>query len=188
MVTRKYSTTEKRIWQRTWFSIMLLVVGALSVAFAISMDGYVYRLESMNSPSDFPDLSHEVVETVQVEEIGKTGMASWYDYGLKNFPNYSKNNFTAASRDYPRGTKLKVCRIDKTLKVDEIGFSYGAISYEAKNPDLIPYTEFVKCVEVWVNDYVENPGVIIDLSSAAFKELAPLSRGLVEVKVFKIEK
>lgn len=89
-------------------------------------------------------------------------IASWYDYKLPDFPDYSKNNFTAASRDYPKGTILIVCQ--DTIK-----------------PEL-------KCVQVRVNDYgpdkIKHPDRAIDLSSAAFKELAPLSVGLVKVKIY----
>lgn len=89
-------------------------------------------------------------------------IASWYDYSLPNFPDYSKENFTAASRDFPKGTLLIVC--EDTIK-----------------PEL-------KCVQVRVNDYgpdmVEHPDRDIDLSSAAFKELAPLSVGLVKVRIY----
>lgn len=170
MVTRKYNTTEKRIWDKAWFLVGMLIVGILLVSFVNFMSGYVDRLESRIRPSDFPDLSHEVVEIVEVEEVGKTGKASWYDYSLKNHPNYSKSNFTAASRDYPRGTKLKVCRIEINITRLKGG----------KWQDW-------PCVNVRVNDYVENPKVIIDLSSAAFSKLAALSRGLIEVEVTKIE-
>jgi len=78
------------------------------------------------------------------------GVASWYDYDLKDYPDYSKDHLTCASRDYPKGTMLEV--------------TYGD-----------------KSVVCRVNDWIEHPDRIIDLSSMAFKELAPLSVGLLEV-------
>ena len=80
------------------------------------------------------------------------GIASWYDYDLPDYPAYSKDHDTCASRDYPKGTLL-----------------------------LVSNTEIE--VVCRVNDYVENPKVIIDLSSHAFSQLAPLSKGLIVVVV-----
>lgn len=88
-------------------------------------------------PPEFPDTA---------------GIASWYDYGLPDFPMYSTYTDTAASREYPKGTWLLV-------------------SYQNEN------------VVVRVNDYVENPDVIIDLSSHAFQQLTPLHIGVIPVEV-----
>lgn len=101
--------------------------------------------------------------------IFNRGKASWYDYSLKDFPNYSKNNFTAASRDYPRGTKLKVCREYKSIR------------------EITCCGVWTDCVEVRVNDYVENPDVIIDLSSKAFSQLAGLGLGIIDVSIKEIK-
>lgn len=88
------------------------------------------------------------------------GIASWYDYSLEGFPDYSKNNLTCASRDYERGTYLIVRRIDIGTKVKCRVNDYGP--------------------EAWTNR-------IIDLSSASFKALAPLGVGLIEVIVYAEE-
>src|SRR3990167_8042070 len=93
-------------------------------------------------------LEKEPLENVKVN----TGIASWYDYELPEYPDYSKNHQTCASRDYNRGIYLIV--------------SYGS--------------NMVICR---VNDYIEHPDRIIDLSSVAFKKLAPLSLGLLPVEV-----
>lgn len=140
------------------------------VSGTIKINNKFCRKSSVNQPWEFEcnkdgfpvDLSHLIMKPQQ------SGIASWYDYSLKNYPNYSKNNFTAASRDYPRGTRLKVCI--KVIESCGQGFEF------------IP-----NCVDVRVNDYVENPDVTIDLSSAAFKQLAPLSIGLIEVEISKID-
>ncbi len=94
-------------------------------------------------------------------------VASWYNYDLPNYPNYSKQNLTAASRDYPRGTKPIVCRV---------------------NDSIFP----PRCVVVRVNDYgpehcednpIACPERDIDLSSKAFKELQDLKLGLLKVTI-----
>lgn len=174
MEKRTCSTTEKRIWHKTefwkwvyrgWLGAILLIV--ISTVWQTC-------LELSIKPFDFPDKSHEVVEDVSNLEIirepkkeWKTGFASWYDYSLKGYPNYSREHFTAASRDYPKGTKLQVC--------------YDSILNE----------KFTTCVTVRVNDYgpekTKHPDRIIDLSSAAFSKLAPLSWGLIGVRVSKID-
>lgn len=89
-------------------------------------------------------------------------IASWYNYSLPGYPDYGKYNFTAASRDFPRKTMLQVCRAD----------------------------DHKRCVVVRVNDYGPDPKIhpnrAIDLSQAAFKELAPLSKGLIKVNIKKL--
>ena len=81
-------------------------------------------------------------------------LASWYNYSLKGAPNYSTYTETAASRDYPKGTYLQVW-------TDE------------------------KIIVVRVNDYgpEEWTGRDIDLSSYAFSKLAPLSKGIITVRI-----
>ncbi len=107
-------------------------------------------------------ISKEVVAEPQTEIIEKgtkiiigrvqIGAASWYARGL-----YNPQALTAASRDFPRGTFLRVTNL-------------------ANN----------KSVIVKVNDYVVNPAVIIDLSSGAFKKISSLGTGRVKVKVEEI--
>jgi len=85
-------------------------------------------------------------------------IASWYDYDLEGYPNYSKYTSTCASRDYPRKTILKVTNL--------------------KNG---------KSVECRVNDWIEHPDRNLDLSSFAFKQLAPLTVGLLDVTIEQIK-
>jgi len=97
------------------------------------------------------------------------GYASWYDYDCLygecktkycsldrkiEGKCYSQQNLTCASRDFPRETIL-----------------------------MITNTANGKQVTCRVNDYVENPDVIIDLSSKTFKALAPLSIGIINVEI-----
>lgn len=90
-------------------------------------------------------------------EIGRTqkGRASWY---CPNYPVKIKTGLTAASRDYPNGTFLRITNLDDKSK----------------------------SVIVEVTDWVKNPDIVIDLWCTAFKELAPLSKGIIPVKVEEI--
>ena len=85
---------------------------------------------------------------------GGEAVATWYDYPLDGAPEYSTYTATAASRVYPRGTWLQVWN-NKAIVV------------------------------VRVNDYgpEEWTGKDIDLSSYAFKQLSPLSRGVIAVRI-----
>lgn len=85
------------------------------------------------------------------------GAGSWYDYTLDNGWS-SVGHYVCASRDFNRYSMLKVVNLDN-------GKSTGCL----------------------VTDYVENPDVIIDLSSTAFKELAPLEQGIIDnLSIIKI--
>ena len=99
------------------------------------------------------------------------GIASWYDYSLPEVPLYSKIEATGASRDFPKGTLLDVCSIIKTRN-----FTGGEGT-----------TEIFRCVRVIINDYgpEERTGRIIDLSSYAFQQLAPLSVGVINVEIYE---
>lgn len=102
-----------------------------------------------------PSAAHNTAPAMETVEMIPT-VASWYDYSLPGVPGYSRTHATAASRDWPRGTCLEVCASSV-------------------------------CVMVRVNDYGPRsaifPGRGIDLSSYAFKQLAPLSKGVIAVTV-----
>lgn len=85
-----------------------------------------------------------------------SGLASWYDYDLEGYPRYSKDHRTCASRDFSRGSILRVIYKDRftTCRVNDFG------------------------PEEWT-------GRDIDLSSLAFTDLAPLSKGILEVRIIK---
>ena len=83
----------------------------------------------------------------------KEGIASWYDYSLSGIQ-WSRTHNTCATRDFKRYAILRV----KNLEND-------------------------KTIECYNNDYIEHPDRIIDLSSHAFSELAPLSKGLIKVSI-----
>lgn len=113
-------------------------------------------------------------EYIQLELIAE-GTGSWYNYDcrvveekaicknefckgnvLKNEQCYSQLNQTCASRDIKRGTIILIENID--------------------NGNLATCR---------VNDYVENPDVILDLSSATFQKLSPLSIGIINIRIYK---
>lgn len=114
-----------------------------------------------------PKCDNEIVNHVEItQEPDQIGLASWYDYDLRTKNQkcraddcYSKSNITCASRDYPRGSILEVKHLDKVIHCR-------------------------------VNDYgpEEKTGKIIDLSSYAFSQLAPLKTGIIDVEIINLTK
>lgn len=88
-----------------------------------------------------------------LEQKEITGISSWYNYKLNGIE-WGNSHATAASKTLNR-------------------YSYVKITNIANN----------KSVIVFINDYVENPKVEIDLSSYAFQQIAPLKLGLINVKI-----
>jgi len=87
------------------------------------------------------------------------GIASYYDYTLKSGWS-SKGHIVCASRDYPRGSYLRVYYQDR----------------------------FVVCkVTDYGPDEEIHPDRIIDLSSSAFAVLAPTKLGVIPVRVERIQ-
>lgn len=105
------------------------------------------------------DLSNDVHVELENTPLYE-GTASWYDYTLNiNWENrdWSKTHDTCALRIYERYKKYKVCTEEK-------------------------------CITCYHNDYgPAREDRVIDLSSHAFKQLAPLKLGLVHVKVYLLE-
>ena len=108
------------------------------------------------------DISNNYIEIIERKsentKILETGIASWYDYQLKDYGWISMTNATAASRTLTRYEHYKVTNIANG-----------------------------KSIVVYINDCVVNPKVIIDLSSYAFGEIAQLRLGLINVKIEKYE-
>ena len=94
---------------------------------------------------------------VQEEQPFLEGKASWYDYKLWN-KWWSKTHDTCALRVLPKYWHYKVCAWDK-------------------------------CIECYQNDYwpKEHTNKVIDLSSHAFRQLAPLSKWVIEVQIYKLD-
>ena len=113
---------------------------------------FAEKLHQVNKKVETPTIILEA--DMPKEIIAHSGLASWYDYDLPGIPGYSARSFTVASRDWPKGTCLRVSNLDNN-----------------------------KVIHARVNDYVNNYGVIIDLSSLAFSKLANLKIGLIKVEV-----
>ena len=118
--------------------------------------------------SSSPLLGNEINKFQEVPQItiskenGQEGKSSHYGgrhHGKKmaNGKIFDKNALTCAHNSYPFGTKLKV-------------------SYQGKS------------VIVTVTDRggFNKLGRVIDLSEGAFKKLAPLSKGVIKVKIEKL--
>ncbi|RJQ35530.1 hypothetical protein C4566_00465 [Candidatus Parcubacteria bacterium] len=124
--------------------------------------------QKLQSYNDFPN---KVIKTEVKAQAGpqvlaifedydsQDGIASFYDQSRYKYFNYKNGNF-AASRDFPKGTKLKVTRL---------------LSGES--------------IIVEVNDYGPelSTGRLIDLDISAFKQLGSTSAGLIYVSVEKYD-
>jgi len=103
------------------------------------------------------------IQEVEQAEVVNTPLyewtASWYDYTLNiNWEDkeWSKTHDTCALRIYERYQTYRVCTDDK-------------------------------CITCYHNDYwPKREDRVIDLSSHAFKQLAPLKLGLVHVRVYNV--
>jgi len=118
----------------------------------------------LKSYNDFPehvvrakivDQNSPLILAIFEDRKTKDGIASFYDQSRYRYFDYKNGNF-AASRDYPKGTKLKVTRLlsDQSIIIE-------------------------------VNDYGPElvTGRLIDLDISAFKQLGSTSAGLIYVKV-----
>lgn len=118
--------------------------------------------------------SETKAEIIKPKEI-ITGVASWYDY---EYPKDSgvwitTKNLVAASRDYPRGTKVRVCNIQ---------------AEEASKGDQLEQITQPACVEVTITDFgpQKETGRVIDMGSLAFSKICAKHWGLCEVSIEKI--
>lgn len=72
MTTRKYNTTEKRIWQKPLIFIATIGVVGWTITSFIYLIVYSQPFNPLPGYQVyFPDLSHEVLKTVRVEEVKK---------------------------------------------------------------------------------------------------------------------
>ncbi len=151
----------------------LSLVGVLGYTYSGvgSQIAYQYQseLQSWQMLPTYNDVrNHQVYFTTDVAQpivavfnrSGSTdGVASWYDQSRYKSFKYQGGNFTA-SRDYPKGTKLKVTRL-------KTGTS----------------------IIVTVNDFGPElkTGRIIDLDKKAFKQLGSTGAGEIYVSIEKID-
>lgn len=148
---------------KTEHSIKTILIRFIFVAILISLTMSAKNVHNKldQLQQDVSSLKTELEELSQPENPNQqTTKASWYDYDLAGSIGYSRINATAASNVHPRGSILSVCNVED------------------------------KCIEIRVNDFGPDPNIHpdrqIDLSSFAFQQLAPLSRGIIEVTVTKI--
>lgn len=85
--------------------------------------------------------------------------ATWYDYTYK-WIEVTKIKNTCALRIMERYGLYKVCNVDNWRCIVCVQTDFGPEEYTNK---------------------------IIDISSYAFKQLAPLSRGVINVEIYKLE-
>ena len=110
-------------------------------------------------------IEQEVVKTPptrqEMAKKGVMGVASWYDYSL-NGVQWSKGHNTCAVRDFKRYSMIRVTNVDNG-----------------------------KSVDCYVNDYGpelgQTPERHVDLSSHAFKQIASLGAGLINVKIEELK-
>lgn len=96
------------------------------------------------------ELAETQLKPAQPKSPTYVGLASWYSFG---------KGMTAASTQFPHGTKLRVI-------AEESG----------------------KTIDITINDYgpEEWTGVMLDLNKPAFAKLAPLGAGKIYIKYYRI--
>lgn len=108
-----------------------------------------------------------LVRKAHAQETAPNNIVSWYDYKIVNGAGvpcrrgnncYTEQRRIAASREYERGTFLRVTNLRNG-----------------------------KWVIVQVTDYIEHPERDLDLSSYAFSRIENLRVGLLKAKIEKIE-
>ena len=115
-----------------------------------------YSLRVVETPMLREESEISTSPDIELEEKNITsGIGSWYDYSLDGIE-WSKDHNTAASRTLKRYSHAKITNVENG-----------------------------KSVVVFINDFGPEiwTGREIDLSSCAFQQLAPLSVGLINVRI-----
>lgn len=152
-------TYKKRMIMRQYSLISMVVAAsafALLLAAAMGDQPATAQIAPAASVQPLPDPCSLAVVQCEGESVS-SGKASYYDYVLASGWS-SKGHRVAASRDFKRGTMLRVTNKANGKSVDVLVTDFGPEA--AKHPDRI-----------------------IDLSSFAFSQLAPLSLGILDVTV-----
>ena len=122
-----------------------------------SHGGFNYSLRVVETPMLREELENSASPDIEFREEKNitSGIGSWYDYSLDGIK-WSKDHNTAASRTLKRYSHARITNMENG-----------------------------KSVIVFINDFGPEiwTGREIDLSSSAFKKLAPLSLGLINVKI-----
>ena len=118
-----------------------------------SQDTIFIKLQPVVTNKTIAANMHKAIEKAsqpQPKSPTYKGTATWYRFGKK---------LTAASTQFPKGTKLRVVAVNSGKIVDVVINDYGP--------------------EAWT-------GVAIDLNSIAFAKLAPLGAGKIPIKYYQI--
>lgn len=129
------------------------------------LDGMRQELKGMKENSDA--IRKQLENYSQSSEIDTSsvvlvGKASWYDYELSGSGWSSLGHRVCASRDFPRNSTLLVTNVSNGKQVRCLVTDYGP-------------------------NAAAHPDRVIDLSSHAFSQLAPTVRGIVNVKVERVD-
>lgn len=167
-------TTMKRYFNPLWLLIIVLVIPGI-FGFLVSREKYLYQNEPIasSSPQILPKTSTLDHYLEPQLPLYATGVASWYDYRLKDdTPGeyWSKNHSTCATRGWNRYGKAKVTNLDNGKSVVCYINDDGPRDCEYRYEHGLDRPG--ECIER-----------IIDLSSYAFSQIADLGAGLVNVKV-----
>lgn len=133
-----------------------LIVGMLISSSPLMGNG-IEKFQEVPQITEFNDNGQEGKKNVQEGKASHYGGKYHHGRKMANGKIFDKNALTCAHNQYPFGTKLRV-------------------SYQGKS------------VIVTVTDRggFNKLGRIIDLSEGAFKRLAPLSKGVIKVKIEKL--
>ncbi len=113
-------------------------------------------------------------------KTGVLGVASWYDYNPEGYDDrrpgheYSKSNDTCATRGWNRDGWMKVTNVDNGRSVSCRVNDHGPMSCEDRYKYKLD--EPGKCVER-----------TIDLSSHAFRQIASIDSGLINVSIEELQ-
>lgn len=154
-----------------WLAVSLLVVSAGNENKEIYISDLEPKVNYANTITVFK-IKAERFEPLRQDAVGLysqepyIGQASFYGEAFAGRTTacgdiFNPLLFTAASLRHNCGTRLHVCSVDTG-----------------------------RCVDIVVNDTggFEKLGRVIDLSEGAFAELAPTSKGLLEVRIEEVEK
>lgn len=143
------------------FAIFLLLFYIMSCQLFVFFSLYLYRPEVDTTPV----VHIEKEKEKKIEGKSVVGIASWYDYDLNSKNQkclddncWSLTHSTCASKTFKRHSTITVENLANGKKV-----------------------------QCFVNDYgpTKETKREIDLSSFAFKQLAPLGSGLINVKIYE---
>lgn len=138
-----------------WLVVLIyFTVSSIVIMYAVASGFMIGIKETLDTEPVYIHIAPVATSTPEVK-----GKASYYDYDLNGII-WSQDHNTAASRDLPRYSKVKVTNLAND-----------------------------KSTIVYINDYGPDvkvhPDRIIDLSSHAFNEISDTRLGIINVKIEK---